>query len=229
MPVASNQMKVYLEIGKSRVFAIALDWPGWCRSGRDEASALQALIACGPRYERVLEDTQLGFVAPSSVSDLFVMEHFPGNATTDFGAPDISLPADEDPVGADDLMRWQVILKAGWKAIDQTVENARGKSLRKGPRGGGRNLDKIAAHIREVEIAYLGALGGKISSGLENDPDRVQAMNRVAILESLVSASHGEFPAIGPRGGKRWSPRYFVRRFTWHLLDHVWEIEDRVE
>jgi len=34
---------VYLETGQKRVFAAAVDWPGWCRSGRDEASALQAL------------------------------------------------------------------------------------------------------------------------------------------------------------------------------------------
>ena len=25
----------YLEIGKTRVFAGAIEWPGWCRSGRD--------------------------------------------------------------------------------------------------------------------------------------------------------------------------------------------------
>jgi len=26
-----------------------------------------------------------------------------------------------------------------------------------------------------------------------------------------------------------WSARYFLRRATWHVLDHVWEIEDRSE
>jgi hypothetical protein len=25
-----------------------------------------------------------------------------------------------------------------------------------------------------------------------------------------------------------WSPRYFARRAAWHVLDHAWEIEDRV-
>jgi hypothetical protein len=34
-------------------------------------------------------------------------------------------------------------------------------------------------------------------------------------------------PKQGPRGGKLWQPRYFVRRSAWHILDHVWEIEDR--
>ena len=27
---------VYLELGTKRVFACALEWPGWCRGGRDE-------------------------------------------------------------------------------------------------------------------------------------------------------------------------------------------------
>ena len=35
---------VYLEVGSKRVFAGAVDWPGWCRSGRDEATALEALF-----------------------------------------------------------------------------------------------------------------------------------------------------------------------------------------
>jgi hypothetical protein len=25
-----------------------------------------------------------------------------------------------------------------------------------------------------------------------------------------------------------WPPRYFVRRVAWHVLDHAWEIEDRI-
>ncbi len=41
---------VYLELGSKRVFAAAVDWPGWCRSGKDERQALDALLAAAPRY-----------------------------------------------------------------------------------------------------------------------------------------------------------------------------------
>jgi hypothetical protein len=34
---------VYLEVGEKKTFACSVDWPGWCRSGRDEDAALQAL------------------------------------------------------------------------------------------------------------------------------------------------------------------------------------------
>jgi hypothetical protein len=58
------RVKVYLECGAKRTFASALDWPGWCRQGPDEAAALTALLAFGPRYASILARTRLGFVAP---------------------------------------------------------------------------------------------------------------------------------------------------------------------
>jgi hypothetical protein len=49
----SNKIDVYLEAGQKRTFAGALAWPGWCRNGRDETSALQALFDYGPAGARV--------------------------------------------------------------------------------------------------------------------------------------------------------------------------------
>lgn len=40
---------VGLEVGSKRVFAWALEWPGWCRAGRTEDLALEALAAYAPR------------------------------------------------------------------------------------------------------------------------------------------------------------------------------------
>ena len=91
MTRSSNKIDVYLEIGKKRTFAGALDWPGWCRSGRDEASALQALCDYGSRYGRVLHTARLGFQAPADPSAFVVRERLEGNATTDFGAPGIDV------------------------------------------------------------------------------------------------------------------------------------------
>jgi hypothetical protein len=41
---------VYLEAGTRRVFACAVDRPGWCRSGRGEEHALEALATAASRY-----------------------------------------------------------------------------------------------------------------------------------------------------------------------------------
>jgi hypothetical protein len=46
-------------------------------------------------------------------------------------------------------------------------------------------------------------------------------------MNALAAAAHGVVPTRGPRGGVIWTPRYFVRRVAWHLLDHAWEFEDR--
>jgi hypothetical protein len=44
----------------------------------------------------------------------------------------------------------------------------------------------------------------------------------------LASAVVDGLPAAGPRGGKIWTVRTFIRHASWHALDHAWEIEDRI-
>ncbi len=223
----SNQIDVYLEIGAKRVFAGAVEWPGWARSGRDEASALQALLDYAPRYARVVRPARLGFEVPKDVSSLAVRERLRGNSTTDFGTPGLPPAADERPVDKAALRRLQAVLKACWRAFDAAAEAAAGKELRRGPRGGGRELDAIREHVWGAEAAYLLQLGApRLELGGEAGQAAVDVA-RQAVLKGLVAAVNGEFPKRGPRGGLRWTPRYFVRRAAWHVLDHAWEVEDR--
>lgn len=226
MPRSPSGIPVYVERGSKRTFACALEWPGWCRSGRDEASALHALADAAPRYGRVVARSRLGFVAPADVSGLRVVERLRGNATTDFGAPDIEPPADREPVGDADLTRLRKLLEASWRAFDVAVDGARGKTLRKGPRGGGRELDAIVDHVLGADAGYLSALGWRYRSDERGLRARLEGTRR-AMLEGIAASARGEIPAIGPRGGIRWKPRYLVRRSLWHVLDHAWEIEDR--
>jgi len=108
----ANHIAVYLEIGQTRTFAVALDWPGWCRSGRDEASALQALCDYGPRYARALQTTRLPFRAPSEASALVVVERLTGNATTNFGAPNLALSRDTQPDDRHRQGHWHIRRKS---------------------------------------------------------------------------------------------------------------------
>jgi hypothetical protein len=222
-----NQLAVYLEVGSRRTFAAALDWPGWCRAGRDEATALQILFEYGPRYARILRPARLGFQAPHDVSTFVVVERLKGNATTDFGAPDLAPASDAQPLDDTELRRQQALLKACWRAFDAVVEMAHGKTLRTGPRGGGRALDGIVQHVLGAETGYLSQLGGKVLQPGSSQPS--PGPIRQAILKTLQAAADGTIAEYGPRGGKRWSPRYFVRRGAWHVLDHIWEIEDRLK
>ena len=218
------KIPTYLEIGAKRAFAGAVEWPGWCRSGRDEAAALVALHDSAPRYARVLRGTRLGFDAPENASALRVVERLDGDATTDFGAPSIAPKADARPISDAELKRLSSILKAGWRSFDAAVEGAGGATLEKGPRGGGRDLSKIVDHVLDAEGGYLRMLGSKVQAGPKQD---LAERTHAAVLRALeVTAREGP-PPPGPRGGKRWLPRYFVRRVAWHVLDHAWEIEDR--
>jgi hypothetical protein len=214
---------VSLEVGGKRVFAGAIDWPGWCRSGRDEDGAIEALFAYAPRYARVLRGTPLGFEAPDDASALTVVERLTGTATTDFGAPDVPPAADEKQAVDEDLARFSTLLRACWRAFDGAAERAHGKELAKGPRGGGRDLDRIVDHVLGADEGYLALLGAKAPKGDEDE--RARRVRR-AVLDALEVAVREGVPP-GPRGGKRWSPRYFVRRSSWHVLDHAWELEDR--
>jgi hypothetical protein len=224
--VGAGTIDVYLERGAKRTFAGALDWPGWCRGGRDEASALQSLLDYGPRYVEALAPAGLKLQLPADSCALSVVEQLEGDATTDFGAPGAAPSYDALPLDEPGLRRLERLLQACWQAFDRAAQGAVGKELQKGPRGGGRDLDKLIAHVLDVEAAYLRQLGWKLGQGGEKREERVAELRKAA-LEALAAAARGEIPARGPRGGERWTARYFVRRAAWHLLDHAWELEDR--
>jgi len=223
----ANRVDVYIEAGAKRAFAGALDWPGWSRSGRDEQGALEALAEYRSRYAAALRGSRLGFTAPPNASAFRVKERLKGNATTAFGAPGIPPKADGRPVDDADLRRFERILRASWRTFDRTVENAAGRPLTKGPRGGGRDLKKIVEHVRGADEGYLRALGAKDGGTKSRDPKAGLSEMRKAILDALPLAASGAFGRTGPRGGVRWTVRYYVRRSAWHVLDHAWEIEDR--
>ena len=218
---------VYLEVGSRRVFAGALDWPGWCRSGRGEEGALQALVTYAPRYIAAIGPLARGFSVPADTSALRVVERLDGNATTDFGAPAIAPAADERPLDSSELERQQGLLRACWAAFDGAAEAASSAVLRKGPRGGGRDVGRIVSHVLEADRAYLSLLWRAYRKTGGADLKVEMARLREAILDALRARARGESLPEGRRSTRVWTPRYFVRRSAWHALDHAWEIEDR--
>jgi hypothetical protein len=201
------------------VFASAIDWPGWTRSGKDEEAALEKLAAYAPRYAAVPKAARVDFAA--GVKPAFkVIERVKGNATTDFGAPGIHASSDIKPLSREEADRIGSLLAASWKVFDSVAARAPAE-LRKGPRGGGRDRDKIADHIIDAESGYVPKLGLRLKTPPRQDVAAVRAWRKA--ITDAITASAG-----GPQTGeKRWPPRYVARRMAWHLLDHAWEIEDR--
>jgi hypothetical protein len=223
-----GRIPVYLEVTRKRTFAGAVEWPGWCRSGKTADEALEALVTYADRYARAITHTKLGFVRPTDVADLEVVERLEGNATTEFGAPGVPPKADQRPLPTAELKRQSRLLEASWKTFDAAWKKANKAKveLRKGPRGGGRDLPKMQDHVMGAEEGYLAALGSRPPRGHASAGQRMAAIRETGI-DALAARARNK-PLADPRQTKRpWSPRFYVRRSAWHALDHAWEIEDR--
>ncbi len=228
MDGSRSGLAVYLEAGSKKVFAGAVEWPGWCRGGRDEATALAALLAYGPRYQAAV-GSSAGLGAPLDSSAFVIVERLPGGTGTgtDFGVPSLAPAADGRPIGELELERLSRLLEAGWATFDAATKAAAGVELRRGPRGGGRQVEAIVAHVFEAEINYLAALGGAHRRPAGAEVAAEMALVRQQVLEILRARVDGGPLPETRRTSPLWLPRYFVRRSAWHAFDHAWEIEDR--
>ncbi len=223
--LAKQGTPIYIEVGTKRSFASATEWPGWSRSGRDENEAVATLAAYGQRYAAVVAPP-LKLTPPKDASGFKIIKRVKGNATTEFGAPAVGLPSDAAPITKAELQQLERILGACWIALDRAAKNARGIELRKGTRGGGRDLDKIIDHVAGADEIYLVKLGARPPKAAPDRAGRLADL-RDAILAALRARALG-LPVAEPSRAKTfWTPRFFVRRSTWHVLDHAWEIEDR--
>ncbi len=205
-----------------------MEWPGWSRSGPDEDEAVATLAAYGKRYAGVVAPADLKLTPPKDASGFKIIKRVKGNATTEFGAPAVGLPSDAAPLTAAELKRLERIFMSCWSALDRAAKNARGRELRKGPRGGGRDLDKIVEHVAGADEMYLVKLGARPPK-VPGDRTSRFADLRDAMLAALRARALGRPLAEPSRATSLWTPRFFVRRSAWHVLDHTWEIEDRAQ
>jgi len=206
--------RVFIETGKTRTFASALDWPGWSRRGRDEHEALAALADYLPRYAPVVE--RAGLDLPSET--FTVVERASGDAGTDFGVASTVAEADRATLTKPAAARLADLVGAAWAQFAAIVA-VTPEELRKGPRGGGRDRDKMVTHVLESEAAYARQLGVK-----HKPPDRADTAAIEALRAYLLTALR---TPDSPDAPTRWPRRYAARRIAWHVLDHAWEMQDR--
>jgi hypothetical protein len=209
---------VGIETTPKKCFASALDWPGWCRAGRDPDAALAALAEYAERYRPVTEAA--GHPLPVRFT-LRERERMSGGATTAFGAPEVIFEADRVPVTGPQAKRYAALVTAAWEYFDEVVA-ASPAELRKGPRGGGRDRDKMVSHVLEAENAYARSIGIRVPTPMLGDLAAIEEQ-RLAIAAVLGEPSDGG--RVAP--GKKWTVRYAARRIAWHVLDHAWEMQDR--
>ncbi len=217
----AKAIPVYVEAGDKKVFACSIDFPGWCRAAKTEELALEALASYASRYAEVAERAKAAFPAPATAGERFeVVERVKGKGATDFGIPHEIPRVDAEPLTARQAARQVELMRAAWAILDK-VAKASPAELRKGPRGGGRDRDKMLGHVLDAEAAYARQLGIRHPPPKVGDKRAIKAL-RDELAEALRGTSDGSPPT--PKG---WPPRYAIRRITWHVLDHAWEMQDR--
>lgn len=212
---SGQPIEVFIEAGRKRVFASALDWPGWARSGKTEELAMASLADYLPRYAVVVR--RAGLEPPSG--DLIVADRLPGVAKlADFGALSAAAGSEDKAITGEEGRRFAALLRAAWAEFDAAAAVAP-DVLPKGPRGGGRDTGAIIDHVGETEAMHAAKLAIKLPKPRPTG-DAATAWLRSAMLEELEAGIDGA-------AGSGWAPRYVVRRSGWHLLDHAWELQDK--
>jgi hypothetical protein len=219
---AMKPIAVAVETTEKKAFATAVDWPGWSRSGKTPELALAALTAAAPRYAAVATLAGEAFPKDLGSDDLEVVEEAEGGSGTSFGVPSRITDADRRRVTAAQADRLRRIVAAAWTTFDRVAAGAP-PELRKGPRGGGRDRDKMIGHVLEADDGYAREIGLRLQPAVAGDRAMIEAV-RAAVLVVLGAPSDGS-----PIAGRRWTARYAAGRIAWHALDHAWEMEDRTD
>lgn len=210
-----------LESGKKkRIVACAYDWPGWDRSTTLKGDPLAVLDDYRPRFAKVAD--LAGYGADfADLGDLTVVEEVEGIGMTDFyGVSGRTATAETEPMTDDEFERKLALLQASWATFDDTAARV-STDLRKGPRGGGREKERIIQHVNGAEIdEFAPKVGVKVPLETRDDPEALLDY-RQAFAAAIRDHHERGAPA------RSWALPFLIRRCAWHMLDHAWELEDR--
>lgn len=213
-------MRVNLELGPKgkKVVALAPDWPGLSRGAATEEAAIDRLCSYVPRYAPVA--TLAGMDAPSATNAVDVVERYPGTGSTDFWGISFAFSCiDRQAMSSDELERELTLMRACWTFFDD-VRSRVSAEMRRGPRGGGRDRDRIVRHTLAAELDWSKKLG--VRTPLETMlTDEGLHAHRDAFC-SAIQSLHAE-----GKMARTWPLRYLIRHTAFHTLDHAWEMEDK--
>src|SRR4029453_13385396 len=205
-----------------RSVAFGLDWPGWGRGARSAELALETLESYRDRYRPVAE--LAGMAAEfEAAGPLEIVEDRGGTGSTDFWGISFSPSSTEqEPMGEAELERGITLLRACWAYFDGVAARV-SPEMRKGPRGGGRDRDRIIRHtIRTESEDFAKKVGIRIPEEAALTPNGLR-QHREAYVAGMRAYNAGEV-----EGRMRtWTLPFLIRHSAYHTLDHAWEMEDK--
>jgi hypothetical protein len=205
-----------------RSVAFSTEWPGWSRGAKTAELALETLEAYRDRYRPIA--TLAGMSREfDSAGRLKVVEDKVGTGSTDFWGISFSPSAREQrPMREAELERAITLLQACWAFFDRVAARV-SPEMRKGPRGGGRDRDRIIRHtIRTESEDFAKQVGLRIDEGAALTPAGLRK-HRKAYVAAMRAYNAGEVP----RRMRTWTLPFLIRHSAFHTLDHAWEMEDK--
>jgi hypothetical protein len=203
------------------VAAFAVDWPGWSRGAKTPDVALETLESYRERYRPIA--LAAGMVDEFDADGpLDIIEERVGPGSTDFWGISFAPSSFEpEPMGETELDRKLGLLQACWAYFDGVAARVSAE-LRKGPRGGGRDRDRIVRHvIRNESEDFARRVGLRIPDEAALTPDGLRAHR-----ESYVAAMRAYNAGEGKRM-RSWNLPFLIRHSAYHVMDHAWEMEDK--
>lgn len=215
----SNKLRVAIEVGPKgkKTAAVARDWPGLSRGAASEPLAVEKLLSYVPRYAPVARQAGMAF----DTEGLELVERYEGTGSTDFWGISFAFSEfDRQEVSREDLERELSLMRACWQFFDE-VRAKVSADMRKGPRGGGRDRERIVWHVVANEVDWAKGVG--VRPDTDDVPLTAESLaaHRDAYCAG-IRTSHRE----GRTAGK-WPLRYLIRHTAFHTLDHAWEMEDK--
>jgi hypothetical protein len=204
-----------------RSVAFSLDWPGWSRGAKTAELAFETLESYRERYRPVaaLAGMARDFDA---AGPLEIVEDRVGTGSTDFWGISFSPSSTEQgPMSEVEFERAITLLRACWAFFDGVAARV-SREMRKGPRGGGRDRDRIISHtIRQESENFAGGVGLTIPEEGAMTPDGLREF-REAYVDAMRSYNGGD-----GRRMRTWTLPFLIRHSAFHMLDHAWEMEDK--
>ncbi len=216
-----NPIRVTLEIGPKgkKIVAVAADWPGLERGAKTGEAAIERLLAYVPRYAAVtkLAGIKAAFAA-TPVAE--VVERYTGTGSTDFWGISFAFSSfDRQAMSGKELERELALMQAAWAFFDE-VRSRVSAEMQKGPRGGGRDRDRIVRHVFGAESEWAKKLGVITPEGEALTVKGVKAYRQAYCSAIRELHSQGKM-------ARTWPLRYLIRHTAFHSLDHAWEMEDK--
>ncbi len=207
--------------GKKSV-AFAADWPGWSRGAKSAALALETLDSYRQRYRPISELAGMSREFDAA-GPLEVVEETAGNGSTDFwGISYVPSSTEQGPMDEANLERGIALLQACWAYFDAVAARV-SREMRKGPRGGGRDRDRIVRHtLRTERELFAKQVGLRYPEAGGSTPDGLRD-HREAYLAAMRAYNAGEVE----RRMRSWTLPFLIRHSAYHTLDHAWEMEDK--